>query len=268
MTTASFDYCGIILTRMRWDRPLWWIFNLSLFAYQLIMLSVGKLVGKVKPIWPEIWWAAQMAHVRLLLNPEPGHDTWRAISFAAPEAKYDWWSPGSIVRSNGHFIYLEPTFEPDQEMINRISEAAEAKMKQPVARKYDYLQILSFLVNLPIWIFYWPAWGKEVIKIMNLPGGREVCSSGIAAILRWATRLAKIFRLRFINLWTEEEIAEELSLKKEEVKADIEYIRRSDLLGQIKSGIVEFFAGYAIAMVCPALFAISRNWKKVKFGNG
>jgi len=221
LSSASLDYCGVILTRMRWNNPLWWTFNAALLVYQLIMLSAGKLIGKVKAGWREIWDASHYCHVRMVLQPEPGKDTWKAISFTAPEAKYDWWSVGAIVRSKGHFVYLQPTFERTQAMIDHAIEAAQAKMGQKVGRKYDYLQLLSFLVNLLIWLVYWPSWGKQVIGWFNLPGGREVCSTAITAILRWAA-----------------------------------------------GKTIEFFAGCAIAMVSPCLFAISRNWKRVRFENG
>jgi hypothetical protein len=176
---------SIIGTVMRMDKPQWWLFNSALFLYQLIMLSVGKLIGKIDASWSEIWHAAQWAHIRLVLMDGA------VLSVTAPHAKIEsFWSRELIDGSKGHFIYREPVFS-----FGRLNEIfaydyAVTLCKNKTARLYDYLQLLSFAINFPLWLIYWPWWGRQIIGIFNLPGGREVCSTGIAALLRYA-----IFRL-------------------------------------------------------------------------
>ena len=196
MTAIIFKPLGVIATVMRWDKPAWWFFNLSLLAYQLVMLTFGKLIGKVDIRWRDIWRYAQYCHVRLLLEAGP-NGVWKCLSITAPYAKYDFWTPGAIAQSKGHFVYLEPTFEVDTLMVERAIEGANKIVNSPQARRYDYFQILSYLINLPIWIFWWPSWGQQVIPWFNLPGAREVCSSGIAALIRQAVaRAIEFFLIR------------------------------------------------------------------------
>ena len=208
---------GVILTVMRWNRPAWWVFNAALFLYQIIMLSAGKLIGIIIislealwdiisiilfghildtennwPIfnkfeelfdvsWSEIFHATQICHVRVKLR---GND---ALSITAPNAKIEgFWTEELIENSKGHFIYREPNFIINEAMIERAVGYAEKLVGSMVSRGYDYLQILGYLVNLPIWLLWWPSYGKQVIPWFNLPGGREVCSSGAIALLRYA----------------------------------------------------------------------------------
>jgi hypothetical protein len=240
---ACFKPAGIIGTIMRWNKPAWWIFNLALFAWQFVMLGAAKLIGYILQViyylwgnwnlesslgrlatkfnvfrvitWRQIWQAAQWCHVRMLLNPIPG-DSWRCISFTAPIAKFDYWSPGTVDQSRGHFVYLEPAFEiTPVETINLQEKAESMVNKELVARKYDYLQLFSFCVNSLLWLFWWPCWGRQVITWFNLPGGREVCSTGVAMLL-----IECVYAL---------------------------------------SGL---FLPFAVAMVCPALFVVSKNWRR------
>lgn len=237
---------GVILTVMRWNKPAWWFFNIALFLYQLVMLSAGKLIGIIIisiealwdiacltligyivdpennwPIfkrfeefvdtsWAEIFRAAQICHVRVKLT---GDD---AFSITAPNAKIEtFWSEELVKNSKGHFIYREPVFEVTDDMVERGIGYAWSLAGSLLSRGYDYLQLLGYLVNLPIWLLYWPCFGKQVIPWFNLPGGREVCSSGGCALFRYAV------------------------------------------------GGLLCFAGFSNAMFCPALFYISKKWKKV-----
>lgn len=233
---------GVILTRMIWNKPKYWPFNIGLLAWQLTFLIVGTAYGKIKTIdgllpstviwayrwivvpWSivlvtssvyygitshwiysiyffillagvwlipfalngmlkPIWWAATICHVRLCLGDSktvPVGVWYNYITFTAPEAKIEIWSQDWV---SSRFSYHDPTFDVSDAEIKAMNHYAERIKGDPVARKYDYLQLLSFAVNLPLWIVYPPCWGREVIGWFNLPGGREVCSSGVAAIL-------------------------------------------------------------------------------------
>lgn len=202
---------------MRWNQPLWWPFNFVLFLYHLINLGAAKILGHVlsslyfvwegcpgpydfkhdnsslcrmadlfSPFagitWKEIWEGAQICHIRLII----GLDGCNAIciSFTAPKAKIEYWSMATIERSEGHFTYLEPLFRISDSEACCLIEAAQRVVNNPIRRIYDYFQLIfGFIVNLIIWIFWWPAWGKEVIKLFNIPGGSEVCSTGTASLL-------------------------------------------------------------------------------------
>ena len=173
---------GIILTKMIWNKPKYWPFNVVLLAWQIVFLTVGKIYGKVDVQWRRIWRAATIVHVRLCLGEcLTPHVNW-FISFTAPRVKFEMWRLNMVA---GRFSYHDPTFdvsEAEEEAMNAYAEKIESN---PVARKYDYLALLSYMVNLIIWIIYPSSWGREVIKWFNLPS-REVCSSGITADLRWA----------------------------------------------------------------------------------
>lgn len=175
---------GTILTRMVWNKLRYYPFNLPLLWYQLTLLIVGKLYGKFPDLrWRDIWQAAQICHVRLCLGDFTTVWDIKFISFTAPEVKIETWRPDMV---KGRFSYHDPTFtvsEAEQQAMNAYAEKIKG---DPVARKYDYLQLLSYAVNLVCWIVYPPCWGREVIRWFNLPGGREVCSSGVTAELRWS----------------------------------------------------------------------------------
>lgn len=224
---------GVILTRMRWDRPQWWLFNIGLLIYQLVMVAWRYRLGKVTRgilrtlaaiiafasiyygllswsdigIFSLIWFigfafytaigseaaitlsklfeAAQYCHVRLCVRKEKGDNgVYKYISFTAPQIEFDYWTAGAIANSNGHFVYYDRNFELDELQQVRLYDTACDKAGDLRARFYDYLQILSFLVHLPLWIIYPPWWGKELFKTLNLPGGRTVCSAGVIDLLR------------------------------------------------------------------------------------
>jgi len=222
MTAIAVKPLGVILTKMRWNRPLWYPFNIGLLGYQLVMLAAGKLIGVIDTTWRQIWSAAFCCHVRVLLNPYQG-DVWRALSITAPEAKIDYWTQGSIVKSRGHFIYLDPTFDVTATIQFRGEIFAWDLLHTPLVRRYDYAQLFSYLINLIIWLCYWPTWGREIIKASNLKGGRETCSSGGAALVRWAAGAAVV-----------------------------EFF----LIARLKAAFVN-------AMVSPCLYLISDEWRKI-----
>lgn len=194
---------GFIATYIRWRDWKELPFNIALFIFQIVFMVVGKIYGKVKVKWRQIWKAAQVSHVRLVLqniecicesagdglmkqNPDCiihqcyGRDGMVSVAnFGYPkmeiQAWYEEWN-------KGNFRYFDPTFKPSPEFIEAMTQYA----KDQEGKRYDWLQlILGYPANLIVWIV-WPwSWGKEVIKIFNRPGGREVCSSGWVACLRW-----------------------------------------------------------------------------------
>ena len=168
---------GIILTRMIWNKPKYWPFNIGLLAWQLTFLTVGKIYGKIDVQWRQIWRAATICHVRLCIR----RLSWY-ISFTAPEVKIEFWE--SRWSHYNRFSYHDPTFSVSDAEVEAMNAYAEKIKGNPVARKYDYLQLLSYVMNLPLWVVWPRCWGREVISWFNLPGGREVCSSGVTAVLK------------------------------------------------------------------------------------
>lgn len=215
---------GVILTRMIWNKPKYWPFNIGLLAWQLAFLIVGKLYGKVEVQWRDIWRAATICHVRLVINEKGIGGTVRVISFTAPEVEIEPWLNSWNIKSC--FSYLAPTFDISDAEIEAMNEYAEKIKGDPVARKYDYLQLLGYCVNLPLWIVWPRCWGRQVIGWFNLPGGREVCSSGVTAILRW----------RDLGMY-------EVNMKR-------------------WGWLSMYFRDYSTSMVSPCLFDIDKNWRR------
>ena len=174
---------GIIITFMRWDKPLWWAFNIGLLIWQLLFLTLGKITRRVEASWRQIWTAAFSCHIRLKVGEQ-------FISFTAPVAKLEDWSKDKI--DGSHFVYFDPNFGLTDAEIELLDDYAKSIMQKPVARRYDYLQLFSFVLNLPVWMIAWRTFGMEVYPILNL-SLREVCSTGATALLRYATKRIKLF---------------------------------------------------------------------------
>lgn len=253
---------GVILTRMRWNKPQWWLFNISLLIYQLVFLAWGYRLDEITRgilriifgleaftlVYYGLWnqrlffgclWifafvlftllgpnarislskmieAAQYCHVRLCIREHDGNNNvYEYISFTAPRIEFDYFTPGKIAGSNRRWTYLDPNFELDELQRTRLYQAAEHKRGDLRARLYDYLQLLSFVAHLPLWMIYPPWWGKELFKTLNLPGGRTVCSAGVIELLRFVLQT-----------------------------------------------IVVILKGYDTPMVAPCLIAISEHWSK------
>ena len=213
---------GIILTKMIWNKPKYYPFNIGLLAWQLLFLTAGKIYGKIDVQWRQVWRAATICHVRLCLgdwyDDLPTH-VFKYISFTAPEVKIEEWRYYNIPLMPSRFSYLDPTFSVSDAEVEAMNAYAEKIKGNPVARKYDYLQLLSYVVNLPLWIIWPRCWGREVIGWFNLPGGREVCSSGVTAVLKR-------------SIWW-----------KPDMSWDIGWL-------------------YDTSMISPCLFDIDKNWKR------
>ena len=153
----------------------------GIVAFWMVYSTLWALGGAS---WRQVWRAATACHVRLCLGDwySIPTQTFRYISFTAPEAKLESWS---MRQAQGRFEYRDPTFGLTEEQIRAMNGYANAILGRPTARKYDYLALLSYVINLAIWILIPKLWGKEKIKTFNLPHGRETCSSGARAILKW-----------------------------------------------------------------------------------
>lgn len=151
---------------------------------RLIVIIVVWIIS-VRESLGQIWRAATICHVRLHID-SPEYEAYAVfVSFTAPKVKIEKWSYALLQDLEGsRFSYLDPTFSVTDAEIEAMNKYAKEVMNKPIARRYDFLQLLGYVVNLVCWIVYPPCWGKEVIGWFNLPGGREVCSSGVTAILR------------------------------------------------------------------------------------
>jgi len=250
---------GVVLTRMRWNKPQWYIFNIGLLIWQLLAMAwwyrlnhharwavrlitlvevfaiiYGLDLGTAALIWllsllvytlygpgeritlSRMVEAAQYCHVRLCVSRENENTSvYKYISFTAPRIKFDYFSAGQISASRGRFVYYSPNFMLDDVQQARLLSAAQDKYGDIQARLYDYLQLLSFVAHLPIWMLYDPWWGRELFKTLNLPGGRTVCSAGVIELLRF-----------------------------------------------VLDAIIKLLKGYETPMVSPCLIAISKHFKR------
>lgn len=130
----------------------------------------------------------------------------------------------------------------DNEMDNYIHSEAIVHFKSVKGRWYDVLQLLSFVVNFPLWCIRpntW--WGKQVIPFIGIGKEQQVCSTGIADILRatynnFPNSFKKQLPPKYIN--HEDQIDSDIEI------GDIHYYN-------------QFFAGYETAMIAPCMFVIS-----------
>lgn len=204
--------------------PEWW--NIP-----MIISFVFVVIAMIRHIdWRKVWQAAQVSHVRLCLDKVPDEqviilEVWRYINFGYPKAEIQNWTHISE-RDRKRFRYFDPTFSPSPEFIEAMIQYAEDQ----VGKGYDELQLISSGLHLIAWIV-WPwSWGKElrIIKALNRKGGREFCSSGFTACLRWGEKIEE----QHLNA------------------------------GCIKRAIITiFFTGYDTAVVPPCLALLSKNWE-------
>lgn len=216
--TAEFAYLWIFYG-WEWFRVLLWFLAWIIFAL---------IPGRV-PLWL-ILKAARVIHVRLCLERIEGTNKWRYISQSAPEAKLDEWDDSQLL--GNQFVYMPPGFQPIAIFIAAMIIYAEKHVNDRGTRGYDYLQLISIALNSIL--FWWiPClYGKEVIRFMNLPGFKEVCSTLVAAILRWA-RFVEILEAEGLPIATVESYYEDH-----------------------QTHLSEFFEGYVTSMICPGLYPI------------
>lgn len=229
ITFAAF---WIMLGLSIWRGPHWFIF----FAYLCLWTLYAVIEGEV-PLRTIIF-GSRVSHVRLCLEKIEGTNRWRYISQSFPDAKFDEWSEDQLL--GRHFIYLPPGFGPSEIFIRAMTDYANDHVKNRGKRGYDVLQLGSFVLNSLL--FWWipHLHGREIIKFMNIPGFREVCSTLVAGILRWA--------------WLSE-CLELLGWRR--YLADGEFKQHIDLYYfEHHHHLKEFFEGYVTAMVSPCLFVI------------
>jgi hypothetical protein len=129
--------------------------------------------------------AAKVVHVRIQIGEN------LFFSQSSPIAKIENVSPAEL-KSWGR-IYKIPTFDITRTFEILLSINAYDIVNNKVKRKYDYLQFLSYVVNVMLWCIVPKWWGKEKITIFNLPGGRGVCSSTGTEILRESAQDSLVF---------------------------------------------------------------------------
>lgn len=169
---------GVILTRMKWKEPFGIFFNFCLLSWHTIFLwwfyrrQVPKEIRKL---------AARISHVRLVFDGPYENSCVKVLSQTSPIAEIEVWGPEAP--DGKSFIYFDPTFEVDDEFRQRMIGYADHLIANKRTRKYDYLQLFSYCINLLIWIVRPSTLGREVCRVMNLRG-RGVCSSVAASVLR------------------------------------------------------------------------------------
>jgi len=172
---------GIIITLM----PAKWyhrdIFEIVLFCWQRIAIEYLDKQNRLSRLKKHF--ASRISHVTLCINELPNKQ-YEFFNQTNPFAKISIWTEAII--DHQEFFYGDPGPELQKlppEFILKVQELAHKKVNDKKNRMYDYTQLLSFIVNLPIWIIM-DNWGKEKIKFFNIPGGHEGCSTAIASILR------------------------------------------------------------------------------------
>lgn len=109
---------------------------------------------------------------------------------------------------------------------------------------YDFLQLLSFAVNLPLWFLIPSTLGKEVIKLLGIGKGNQVCSTGAIAALRFAEA--------------------EVIQGKEQDKKEMRKVctANSTMSFELKKRRTSrFIADFDTAVVSPALFLAEGSWQ-------
>ena len=196
-----------------WQKGWWYLMPICYFLACFFLYCASGIS------WRDLWQAATVCHVRLCL----GNGLF--VSFTAPEVKIEVWRPDMI---KDRFSYRDPAFNLTEAQIDAMNAYARGIKGNPVARRYDFFQLVGYTVWLAYWIIRPSRWGREIKPWLNLPGGRETCSSGVTAILRWAVYNITPFHL----------------------------------IGAL------IFPGYSISMVPPCLFAIDKDWPKFQLSAG
>lgn len=207
-----------------------------LFLWVTAWIIYALVPGRV-PLWL-ILKAAGVTHIRLCLERIENTNRWRYISQSAPNAKHDEWDDSQLLGKN--FVYMPPGFIPTIRFIAAMIEYAQKHVNDRGKRGYDYLQLFSIALNSIL--FWWipGLHGNEVIKFMNLPGFKEVCSTLVAAILRWS-KFVEIMKLQNLHINNELQIADGFV---EGYYKD----HQADLL--------KFFGGYVTSMIFPGLYPV------------
>lgn len=203
--------------------PLWLY---TYFFLQFVIIAIATLRGID---WRKTWRAAKASHVRLVLeNVAVLHYDAKVANFGYPTMAIQLWDNGW---NDGKYLeYREPTFPTPPQFIEPMIQYAHDQ----VGLQYDEFQLISHIINLPLWIIYPPCWGKEVIKVANRPGGKEHCISGVTACLRWAY----LIRYRYSPASAKKMLSE----------------------GYAEYGTI-FFEGYDTATPSPCLVPLSKNWE-------
>lgn len=187
----NFKIGGAIVTKMNFSllHPKEFVFNLFLWIYQTIYLMF-RYPHKPRKLRR---FAAKISHLRLDLGRSEhtayGHDF---FSQTSPHALIETWN--NYIPLFKSFTYLPPNFECSEVFAQFLRAEARALCGNKSRRRYDYLQLLSYLAHLPLWLilsafFDRDRFGHEYFKVFNLPG-RGVCSSAFAALLRLSEREA------------------------------------------------------------------------------
>jgi hypothetical protein len=236
--------------------------SLLIMAILYLLMGIGCALLRGRVPLRLILWSALVTHVRLCLERIPGTNRWRYISQTAPRAEMDEWSDDQLL--GRHYLYMAPAFNPGSIFIEAMIQYAKEHAAARGKRGYDYLQIGSFILNAIL--FWWipGLHGKEVIKFMNIPGFREVCSTLVAAILRWSAAVeSDLFRQHvyagmIVGFYEDgsPRFGKPFTIPSD--KQCVEFIVRHDL-GELASP--NFFKGYVTAMVAPCLYPIEAYLK-------
>jgi len=256
---------GVVLTIMpnKWHRG--GIFNWFLFWWQRIFLwfrfahherwgksYLNKEVRKT---------CARISHIHLDVGQSLTGRR-KLLSITVPMAEFEWWSlekflydatlrygtdPASLKDGVKH-IYLMPQFEVDEVGGKAMMAYAEDLVQNRHRRGYDVLQLISFSVNLFLWIFRPSKWGTQLNHWFNLRGGKEVCSTGVAATLRHA------------------EFQSNTDVNKISA-VDLRTTPKGNYRNLTTKSETQFFPGYDTAMVPPCLYPLSPMWDAVAILN-
>lgn len=229
---------GVILTFMPtkfWKRGL---FQHSLYLYHRFLIWLKYRKKKLHKVQKQI--AARCTHVQLDIGRGPKQDSHLFLNVTYPKAKLEVYNEVRL-QNEPWQAYARPLFFVNHDREAKMYEFSRDLVNSKHKKLYDWLQLFSYILNILIWTIKPSSWGKEVNHMLNRPGGREVCSSGAAACLRY-TEVKNISQTIDTGTFELKKIAGKVKLISSKESTD-------------------FFKGYDTAMVSPVLFILEGKWE-------
>lgn len=234
-----FSTGGVILTFMPknfWKRNL---FHHGLYLYQRAFIWLKLRKVNLDKLQKQT--LARCSHIQLDLGPSEHTDgSHLFLNVTFPEAKFEVYTQTRLQNETNE-VYARPLFKLTDLHYTKMRNFATDLIKSPRKKTYDWLQLCSFLVNLIIWIIKPSTWGREINHTFNLPGGKQVCSSGAAACLRYA-EVGAISQALTIGTFDTQNIEGAMKII-------------------TSRATTQFFKGYDTAMISPLLFLLENRWE-------
>lgn len=230
---------GVILTFMPKKIFKRNLFHHGLYIYQRLFLWLKFRKINLSKLQKQT--LARCSHVQLDLGPGEHIDgSHLFLNVTFPNSKFEVYDMIRL-QNESQQVYASPLFLMQPIQIAKMRDFATDFIESPRKRAYDWLQLFSYILNLIIWILRPSTWGREVNHMLNLPGGKQVCSSGAAACLRYA------------EIGTVSQSLKEGTFDTQHMAGKVKLIASRTT--------TQFFKGYDTAMISPILFLLERKWE-------